>query len=41
MKNFPVGLNVGKNTDYIEKWFIQKLGKIKFPTKNSMDAYLY
>ncbi len=30
-----------KSFYYIEKCFIQKLSKIKFPTKNSMDAYLY
>ncbi len=30
-----------KSTDYIEKCFDQKLFKIKFPTKNTVDAYLY
>ncbi len=30
-----------KNSDYIEKYFKQKLSKIKFPTKNSLDAYHY
>ncbi len=38
---FPLGLNVGKNTDYIKKSFKQKLFKIKFSIKNSVDAYLY
>ncbi len=33
--------NVAKNTDYIKKWFKQKLFRIKFTTKNSVDAYLY
>ncbi len=30
-----------KNTDYIEKCFKQRLPRIKFPKKNSVDAYLY
>ncbi len=34
-------LNAAKNIDYIEKWFKQKLRKIKFPTKNSVEAYAY
>ncbi len=33
---FTLGLNAAKNVDYIEKWFKQKLRKIKFPTKNSV-----
>ncbi len=38
---FTLGLNAEKNTDYIEKWFKQKLHKIKFSTKNSKEANLY
>ncbi len=34
-------LNAAKSTSYIEKCFKQKLSEIKFPTKNSLDAYLY
>ncbi len=30
-----------KNTDYIKKFFKQKLFWIKFPTKNLEDTYLY
>ncbi len=30
-----------KSFYYIEKYFEQKLSKIKLPTKNSQDAYLY
>ncbi len=36
-----LGLNAAKSTDYIEKCFSQKLFKIKFPTKNTVNAYLY
>ncbi len=35
------GSNAAKNIDYIEKYFKQKLRKIKFLTKNSVEAYLY
>ncbi len=38
---FTLGLNTAKNTDYIEKCFKQNLHNIKFPVKNSADAYLY
>ncbi len=38
---FTLALNTAKNIDYIEKCFKQKLNKIKFPAKNSLDAYLY
>ncbi len=34
-------LNTAKNIDYIEKYFKQKLHRIKFSTKNSVDAYLF
>ncbi len=30
-----------KNTDYIKKYFKQKFWRIKFPTKNYLDAHLY
>ncbi len=30
-----------KITDYIKKFFKQKLLRIKFPTKNSMDAFIF
>ncbi len=33
--------NTAKDIDYIEKQFKQKLRNIKFPTKNSVEAYLY
>ncbi len=33
--------NTAKNTDYIKKCFKHKLFRIKFPTKKSMEAYLY
>ncbi len=36
-----LGLNAAKNTDYMEKCLKQKLHRIKFPTKNSVEAYLY
>ncbi len=39
---FPtLGLNVLKIIDYIEKCFKQKLRRIKFPAKNSVEADLY
>ncbi len=38
---FTLELNAAKHTNYIEKCFIQKLQRIKFPTENSLDAYLY
>ncbi len=34
-------MNVAKSTDYIKNCFKQKLFRIKFVTKNSVDAYLY
>ncbi len=34
------GQNVAKNTDYIKKYYKQKLFRIKLPTKNSVDASL-
>ncbi len=33
-------MNTTKNIDYTEKCFKQKLSIIKFPAKNSVDAYL-
>ncbi len=41
MKTFFLGLNTVKNTVYIEKCFKQKLHEIKFPQKNTVNAYLY
>ncbi len=38
---FTLGLNVAKRTNYIEESFKQKLCVVKFPTKNSVEAYLY
>ncbi len=38
---FTLEQNAAKNIDYIEKWFKRKLCKIKFPTKNSLEAYFY
>ncbi len=38
---FALQLNTKKSTDYIIKYFKQKLFKIKFPVKNSPDAFLY
>ncbi len=35
---FTSGLNAAKNTDYNKKSFEQKLFKIKFLTKNTVDA---
>ncbi len=39
MRKFTLGLNAAKITDYIEKYFLQKLRGIKFPTKNSLNAH--
>ncbi len=36
---FTLGLNAAKSTNCSEKCFKQKLYKIKFPMKNSVDAY--
>ncbi len=33
-------LNAAKNTDYIKKC-VKKLFRIEFPSKNSLDAYVY
>ncbi len=41
MKKFTLELSAAKNIDYIEKYFKGKLQRIKFPTKNSVDACLY
>ncbi len=38
---FTLGLYAAKNIDYIETYFKQKLRRIKFPIKNSEEAYLY
>ncbi len=38
---FALGQDSAKNIDYIEKSFKQKSFRIKFPTKNSLDIYLY
>ncbi len=38
---FILELNTTKSIDYIEKCFTRKLRRIKFPAKNSMEAYLY
>ncbi len=38
---FNLGLNAPKTANYIEKYFKKKLFRIKFPTKNSVDAHLY
>ncbi len=38
---FILGLTAAQSTDYIKKYFNQKLFRIKFPTKNSDGAYLY
>ncbi len=38
---FTLGPNAAKNIDYIEKWFKWKLRKIKHPTENLVEAYLY
>ncbi len=36
-----LGQNAAKISDYIEKYIKQKLHRIKFPTKNSVEADLY
>ncbi len=36
-----LGLNAAKSTDYIEKYFNQKLSKVIFPTKTSLSAYVF
>ncbi len=41
MRKFLLGQNAVKNTVYIEKCFKQKLRKIQFPQKNSVDTYVY
>ncbi len=41
MRKFILGLNVAKNISYIEKCYKQKLHRIKYPTKNSVDVCLY
>ncbi len=38
---FTLGQNTAKSSNYIEKCFTQKLSKIKFSPKNSIDANLY
>ncbi len=38
---FILELNAAKNIGDIEKYSNQKLRRIKFPTKNSVDAHLY
>ncbi len=38
---FTLGPRVATDTDYIKKCFQQKFFGIKFPRKNSVDAYLY
>ncbi len=38
---FILELKVAKNSEFIKKCLKQKLFEIKFPTKNSVDAYLY
>ncbi len=38
---FTLGLNAEENTNYLKKSFKQKLFRIKFPAKNSVDASLY
>ncbi len=35
---FTLGLNAAENIDYLKISFKQKLFRIKFPTKNSVDA---
>ncbi len=35
---FTLRLNAANNTNYIKKCFKQKLFRVKFPTKNSVDA---
>ncbi len=41
MRKFTSELNTAKNIYYIEKCFKQKLHRIKFATKNSVEVYLY
>ncbi len=41
VSRLTLGLNAAKNIDYIKKCFKQKLFRIKFPKRNSVDAYLY
>ncbi len=41
MRKFTLRLNSAKNTDYIEKCFVQKLRRIKFLTKNSLNTYIF
>ncbi len=36
-----LGLNIAESTDYIVKFFNQKLSKIKFPTKTLLGSYVY
>ncbi len=38
--SFTLGLNAVKNIDYIEICFKRNLSRIKFPTKNSVEAHL-
>ncbi len=38
---FTLELNTAKSIDYIEKCFVRKLRRIKFPMKNWVEAYLY
>ncbi len=38
---FNFGQNIAKSSNYIEKCFKQKLSKIKFSTKNTLEANLY
>ncbi len=40
-RRFTLALNAAKNNDYIEKWCEQKVFIIKFPTKSSVNTYLY
>ncbi len=40
MKKLTLELKAAKNIDYIEKCFKNKLPRIKFATKNSVDAEL-
>ncbi len=41
MRKFTLKLSAAENIDFIEKYFQPKLRKIKFPTKNSMEAYIF
>ncbi len=40
MRKFTLELKAAKNIDYIEKCFKQKLHRIKFATKNSVNTEL-